>query len=173
MTAAFAITVCGVAMLPNNTTPAVAAAVPSFAAGSASVVEGDVGTRIVYMPVTLSDRASVQVSVDYSVTVATSVGTDFKFKSGKLTFKPAASSGLTNVRTFVPVTIYSDTTTEPTETFKLTLSNPTSGSAISNNTGIGTILDDDNGGSGVRVSANDASIYEGETGLNRPANLQP
>lgn len=166
--------VLGLAALATGVVPGIggtasAASAPTFSVGSASVVEGDSSTRIVYLPVTLSDRASTQVTVQYMTTAGSATaGSDFKTKSGTLVFKPAAGGGLTPVRKFVPITVYSDTTVEGTETFTLSLSTPTGGAALGSFVGTGTIHDDDSG-SGVRVSTGDAAITEGDSGLNRPA----
>ncbi len=158
-------------VVPGLSGTASAAAVPTFAVGSASLVEGDSSTRVAYLPVTLSDRATTQVTVQYTATAdSATAGVDFKTKSGTLVFKPATASGLTPVRKFVPITVYSDTAVEGTETFTLSLSNPTGGAALGSFVGTGTIHDDDSG-SGVRVSAGDAAINEGDSGLNRPANV--
>ncbi len=158
-------------VVPGISGTASAAAVPTFAVGSASVVEGDSSTRVVYFPVTLSDRATTQVTVQYTTTAnSATAGVDFATKSGTLVFKPATASNLTPVRKFVPVTVYSDTAVEGTETFTLSLSNPTGGSALGSFVGTGTIHDDDSG-TGVRVSTGDAAVNEGDSGLNRPANF--
>ena len=168
--AAVAVIALAASALPALTSVASAAAVPTFAAGSATVVEGDSGTRIAYVPITLSDPATTQVSVGYTVTPGSAAaGTDFRTRSGTSTFK-LRGNGPTSVATFVAVTIYPDTTLEGDETFVVTLANATGGAAIGGATGIGTIRDDDTS-SGLRVSTGSAQIYEGDSGPARPAKI--
>ncbi|HEX5616618.1 MAG TPA: Ig-like domain repeat protein, partial [Acidimicrobiia bacterium] len=77
--------------------------------------------------------------------------------------------GLTKTLTFLPgrvardvaVTVYSDTVAEPTETFTVTLSNPSAGYTIGDGVGVGTIVDDDVDAAN-RLSVGDASIHEGD-----------
>lgn len=166
---AVAVLVPVAALSRRDPSPTVGAAtLPAFAAGSAAVVEGDDLTRIVSLPVTLSDRATTLVSVDYAVTAGSaSAGSDFTARSGTLRFKPGGS-GVTPVRKNVNVTVKSDTAAEPAETFTLTLSNATGGAAIGIPTGTGTIINDDPG-SGVRIGVGDAAIAEGDAGPTRPA----
>ncbi len=145
-----------------------AATTPTFSAGSVSVVEGDTGIRLAYLPVTLSDPPAGQVGVTYTVSAGTATAAvDFKTRTGRLLFKPALS-GINRVRRFVTVPITGDTSGEPAETFTLTLSNVTAGALIGHPVGTGTILDDDPG-TGVRAGVGDAAIYEGDSGGTRPA----
>src|SRR3954454_820716 len=73
-----------------------AATVPTFAVGSASVVEGDAGTRTIYVPVTLTDPAQSQVSIAYAVgSGSATASVDFKAKVGTLIFKPSGATGRT------------------------------------------------------------------------------
>ena len=160
--------VAGVVLRDDSTTVG-AASSPTFAAGSAGAVEGDSKTRTAYLPVTLSDRATNQVTVQYAVTAGSATaGPDFKVRSGTLTF--AAGGAGTPVRKLVAVTVNSDTTPESSETFTLTLSNATGGAVIGRATGTGTIIDDDPG-TGVRIGVGDAAIAEGDTGPSRPATI--
>src|SRR5207248_2226396 len=73
-------------------------------------------------------------TVDAGATVADG---DYVANTGTLTFG-------TNVNTqTISVTINGDTKVESDEAFFVRLSNPTNGATISNDTGIGTILNDD------------------------------
>ena len=142
---------------------------PTVAVGDVSVEEGDTGTRSVTFPVTLLRAATVPVSVDYSVvgTGATGgtkpgPGVDFRTASGTLKFTPAGT-GESPLTKYVTVPVYGDTVDEGNETFGVTLTNPSSGLAIGDASGTGTILDDDPG-SGLRVAAGDSSVVEGNAG---------
>ena len=137
-----------------------AATQPTFAVGSPTLVEGDTGTWTLYFPVTLSDRASTQVSIDFTVGGGSaSSGADYKLKKpGTLVFKPVASSGLTAVRKFIAVSVLGETVLEPDETIEVTLSNPLGGAALGDGVGTGTIIDDDSnsGSSGLDRRRNDS-----------------
>jgi hypothetical protein len=133
--------------------------------GDRSQLEGDGATHTMSFPVTLSQPASSTVSVDYTVVGVTAnggskpgSGADFKLKSGTLTFKPSAGSGLTPIAKTIAVTVYGDTSVEPDETFHVVLSNPTGGGVVlGRSQATGTILNDDiNPGSTMGIG--DASI---------------
>ena len=105
--------------------------------GNAAVVEGNSGSRQVFLPVTLSDTSGSDVSVHYATASGTATaGTDFTSTSGTLTIPAGTSTA------YVPVDVAGDITQEPTETFSLNLSNPT-GATIERAAGTGTILNDD------------------------------
>ena len=147
----------------------------AMSAGSASIVEGDAGTRTVKLAVNLSTASNSNIQVAYTVAAYTPPGgtpavpsVDFAAKSGTLKFNVSASTGVTPVQQTVSVTIYSDTIAEPTKTFALTLSglvlagSPGS-TTILNPVGIGTIIDDDP--SAVQhADVGDQTIFEGEIG---------
>src|SRR5262249_28951372 len=57
-----------------------------------------------------------------------------------------------------------DTTPEDDDTLTVTLSDPTGGFTLDKDVGTGTIINDDDGTSGVRVGVGDASIVEGNRG---------
>ena len=128
------------------------------------MVEGDAKARTVLLPVTLSEPATGTVHIDYVLAGvdatpggAKTPNVDFNDKAGKtktLTFKAG------QVAKTVGVHVYADTVAEPTETFTLTLSNPTGGATLGNAVGTGTILDDDVA-PGPRMAIGDASIIEG------------
>ena len=137
--------------------------VPAFALaiGSAKVVEGDAGgTRPVTLAVTLSRPATSSVTVRYATASGTATAmNDFTTKSGTLTF--AAGSTVK----YVTVPVKADTAVEPDESLTVTLSSPTgvAGLAPGRSVGTVTILNDD-GGSGLRASVGDVSIWEGNGG---------
>jgi hypothetical protein len=112
----------------NDSTPA------NLAIGNASVTEG--GT--LSFTVTRSGNTSIAASASYATSNQTAVAPgDYTAKSGTVSF----SSGQTSKT--ITVTTIDDSTTESTETMKVTLSNPSSGAAITTAVGTGTINDND------------------------------
>jgi uncharacterized protein (TIGR03437 family) len=81
-------------------------------------------------------------------------GTDFVAASGTATITPGQLS------TSINITVNSDTTFEPSETFFVNLTNPTN-AAIGDNQGVGTITNDD---AQPAISINNVSVNEGDTG---------
>ena len=110
---------------------------PKISVGDASIVEGNSGTSILNLPVTLDAASGRTVTVDYSTSdgTASSPG-DYASVSGTLTFLPGETSK------FVPITINGDAVYEADETVTLTLSNPTK-SQIDDGTATGTIQNDE------------------------------
>ena len=86
--------------------------VPVIVPGTASVTEGNSGTRVLNVPVSLSKATSVPVSVAWT-TVASSATTpsDYTAASGTLTFAPGQTTKT------VPVTVKGDVMVEPDEAF--------------------------------------------------------
>jgi chitinase len=133
---------------------------PAISVGSASVQEGNSGTRSVEVPVTLSRPSISTVRVSYATSAAGAGAADYVDRSGTVTFSPGAS-GLTPVTKWIKVPIGPDVTVEdPVEDFVVTLSNPV-GATINNATGGGFILDDD-ATAGPVVSIAASLIYEGD-----------
>jgi PKD repeat protein len=136
----------------------------NISVGDAKVVEGDAGkARNVQFAVTLSEPATVPVTVDYVLVPGSAVApADFVLGKPKtLKITPAASTGKSNTTYYVTAKVNPDTLTEGDETFTVVLSNPTGGFGLANPTATATIVDDDPG-SGLRVSVGDASIWEGD-----------
>ena len=106
--------------------------------GDVTVYEGNSGTQTATFTVSLSGPATSDVTVAYATGDQTAVQPgDYAAKTGTLTF----AAGVVNKN--VAVTVKSNTGVEPDETFKVTLSNPTGGVTITDNTGVGTIRNDD------------------------------
>ncbi|MGE3316550.1 MAG: FG-GAP-like repeat-containing protein, partial [Planctomycetaceae bacterium] len=102
-----------------------------------SVFENGSTPRTVEFLVSLSAPSTSTVTVRYTTSPGSAVsGQDYATRSGILTFTP----GQTIKRVTVP--IIGDTVFEPTEGFSLVLSQPTN-AAISDDTGVATIIDDD------------------------------
>ncbi len=130
---------------------------PSLAIGSARVTEGDSGSRDLTFTVRLSAVSGKEVTVGYADAgsgTATS-GTDYTaITAGTLTFAAGDTSKT------ITVSVTGDTTDEPHETVRVTLSgagNATIGTA----TGTGTIRDDDDEPS---LAIGSASVTEGDSG---------
>ena len=114
---------------------------PSLSIDSPTVAEGNAGAKDMTFTVTLSAASGQQVTVDYEVDAtnpgtATS-GTDYApVLAGTLTFAPSATSET------IAVSVTGDTTTEPDETVRLTLSGATN-ATLGTATGVGTIVSED------------------------------
>jgi len=105
--------------------------------------------------VTLTGSISSNVTVNYATSNSTAVAPDdYATTSGTLTFTPGGSTTQS-----VTVAIVDDTTTEPSETFSLDLSNA-SGAVVSSGQGLGTITDNDVTPT-LSIAAADANKAEG------------
>jgi serine/threonine protein kinase len=114
-----------------------------------SVTEGTgAGTTVITFNVTLSqpNKTGSPITVDASTVdgTATSASDYTAVSAQTLTFPPCSPPPCTaaNQTQSLDVTVTRDTTTEPTETLSVLLSNP-NGATITKSSGIGTILDDD------------------------------
>ncbi len=144
--------------------------------GSATIVEGDTGQRTLTFPVTLSRPATAAVSMKYRLQdlsatggATAGAGVDYIDKAGALqtlTFVPATTTGLTAVTKLISVKVVSDTTVEPTETMRVTLSALTGPARLRRGLALGTIVDDD-AGTGIRAGIGDAFVAEGDVGKTR------
>ena len=154
----------------------ITAAAPTAAIASASVVEGDGGAgRTVQFAVTLSDPATTEVTVPYSITAsvnqaAATSGSEFRAKSGTIRFKPTAS-GFTATTKYVATIVYPDATEESDETFVVKLGAPTGGYSLGTSIVTARILDDDPAPATPAVSAADAGIWEGDSGTKNTAKV--
>ena len=106
--------------------------------GDASLVEGDdTKPRSLKFWVTLADPATSTVTVEVmTMPLGATAGVDFKPLSKILSFSPG------QFKKPVSITTYADTTDEPDEQFHVMLANA-AGATISDDTGFGTIVDDD------------------------------
>ena len=108
--------------------------------------------------VTLSHASDVPITVDYTIADATTTaGSDYVPGNGTLLFEPGVTS-----RTIIVPTI-DDLDLEDTETFAVTLSNPTGGAQLAaDNVGLGEIIDDD---SSREITIGDGIATEGGSEL--------
>jgi len=113
--------------------------------GSATVLEGDSGSVVLAVPVTLSVPSSLPITVEWTTLVAVGApagqadpGTDYTAVSGTVTFAPGETA------TTVLVTVNGDTVLEPNEYIVVSFRNPTN--AVMGGfygLGFGTITNDD------------------------------
>lgn len=127
----------------------------SVSIGDVQIFEGDSGANVAIF--TLS---RIGGSAPFDVTYVTANGSgsapaDYVATSGTVKF------GADETTRTVTVTINSDRSVEPDETFLVNLTGATDGATISDSTGVGTILNDDIAGS---VSINDVQVFEGNSG---------
>ncbi|HUQ87740.1 MAG TPA: Calx-beta domain-containing protein, partial [Vicinamibacterales bacterium] len=147
-------------LFANNTftrlaTSAPVNVLPGISVNDVAIAEGNAGSTNAVFTLTLSAPGSQPITVQYATADGTATsGSDYTAVSNTATFAP----GVTTVTISVPVS--GDVTFEQTETFTLGLSNPTN-AVISDNTGIGTIQNDD---LGPTLSVSDAALVEGDSG---------
>jgi Calx-beta domain/FG-GAP-like repeat len=132
---------------------------PSLSIDDVRKVEGD-SENIITFTVTLSNVSSDVVTVQFATVDGTAIGgtgattgVDYILDSGQVDFQPQETS-----RT-ITIQIISDILDEANETFSVVLSNP-SNATISDDTGLGTIIDDDlNTGDFDGDGRNDLSVF--------------
>ena len=130
----------------------------SISISDASITEGDSGTRVVTFTVTRSGgTAPFNVNFATADGSATTADNDYVANSGTLNF----GAGV-NTQT-ISVTINGDTKFESDETFSVGLSGATNAATISDNSGSGTITNDDPEPVGS-VAIDDVTIAEGNSG---------
>src|SRR5215213_5672774 len=136
--------------------------------------EGNSGSTAFTFTVTRTGDTTGTVGVNYAVAgtgTAPANGADFvggTFPSGTITFASGENSKT------ITVNVAGDVTSEPNETFRVTLSNSTGGAQISGATAVGTILNDEGSGGtgailGVRIY--DASAFGPGFGSTDPTDV--
>lgn len=114
-----------------------APALPSLAIADATIAEGNSGTKLLNLTVTLSAAAAGPVTVAYGTANGTATaGSDYTARSGTLSFAAGETSKT------IQVSIAGDTTPEGNEAFTVNLSNAT-GATIADGSAIATITNDD------------------------------
>jgi len=110
---------------------------PAISISDVSLAEGDAGTTNFQFLVSLSGPSATPISVDFTTNpVDATEGTDYADATGTVNF-PALSTSQP-----IDVSVTGETAPEPDETFNVLLSSP-SGATIADDTGIGTIQNDD------------------------------
>jgi hypothetical protein len=131
---------------------------PTLSVNDVTITEGNNGTSNAIFTVGLSQASNQPISVQYATADDTAkAGSDYTATSNTLSFAPGETSKT------ITVPIVGDTVAEATETFKLNLSNPTN-ATIGDGQGIGTITDNDAASVSPRISINDVTITEGNSG---------
>lgn len=127
---------------------------PVLSVNSPSIVEGDVGTRIMNFLLTLDTPSGRAVSVNVATANGTATaGSDYVAAMGGFSFAPGETS-----KTF-PVQIIGDTSPEADETFTVTMSGVTN-ATVGANPGTGTIINDD-----VPLDIQPANLPSGTVGV--------
>ncbi|HYR75689.1 MAG TPA: Calx-beta domain-containing protein [Pyrinomonadaceae bacterium] len=125
----------------------------SLSVGNVTQAEGNSGTSNFNFTITLANASASTVSGTYSTANGTATaGSDYTAVSGAAWSIPAGSTTTT-----VPVSVNGDTTSEPDETFTVTI--VSAGNTITNATGTGTIQNDD-----ASLSIGNVTQAEGNSG---------
>jgi Calx-beta domain-containing protein len=134
-----------------------AASAASISISDVTPLEGNSGSTTANFVVHLdADAPAGGVTVDYATQNGSAIAPgDYTATSGTATIAGGTRDAV------VPVSIVGDTLSEGNETFTVKLSNASGGNTIADDTGTGTIVDDDPLPS-LRV--NDVSVSEGNTG---------
>ena len=128
---------------------------PTLAINDVTVIEGNSGTTNAIFTVTLTGATALPAVVTFNTANGTATaGSDYTGTSSALTFAPGTTTQL------ITVAVLGDTIAEPTETFTVILSGPTSAS-ITDGQGTGTITDDD---AVPTISISDVTVTEGNAG---------
>jgi len=110
---------------------------PALSIGDSSVVEGNRGRSQLQFTVSRSGSSEGTVSVDYRTVAGTArAKSDYNAASGTLTFQPGVWSQT------ITITVKTDRTREPDETFTVELLNAV-GASVVDAVATGTILNDD------------------------------
>jgi Tol biopolymer transport system component len=119
---------------------------PVMSGGPVSSAEGQSGTHVVDVPVTLSAPSAVAVSATWTTQAQTALaGSDFVAGSGTVAFAPG------QVARTVPVVVRGDTAVEPNEALRVVLSAPTN--ATVGGFATVTVVNDDVAGFRVTTSS--------------------
>jgi serine protease len=128
---------------------------PTLSINDARVGEGDSGTRVISFLVKLSAASAIPITFDATTSDTTALaGNDYVASSQTAITIPAGV-----LAKMVSVTVNGDTTLEPNETFKLTLTNA-NGATIGDGQANGLILNDE----GPVLSVGDLGWYESDSG---------
>ncbi|MEI7782684.1 MAG: Calx-beta domain-containing protein, partial [Planctomycetota bacterium] len=115
-------------------------ATPSLSISSASILEGNSGTRTLAFLVSLTAPAAVTTTVGFRTSdITATAGSDYqRVTNGTLTFRIGQRTAT------IVIQVFSDTVIEPDETFQVELFNPVN-ATLGISTAVGTILNDDVG----------------------------
>jgi hypothetical protein len=129
---------------------------PSLTINDVSIMEGDSGTTIAVFTVTLSATSNLTVTVNYATANGTAnARTDYTATNSTLTFNPGETTKT------ISVSVNGDQSFEPDETFFLNLSGAIN-ATITDNQGLGTILNDDAQGGIISFSSGNYTVAENQ-----------
>ena len=127
--------------------------IPTIVISDISVAEGQSGTSLAKVTVTLNEPSNLGTSVDFETADDTAMrSSDYNSTLGTLTIPPGSTEGT------ISITINGDGEIEPDEAFFVNLSNPINGT-ISDSQAIVTITNDD-----PYLTISDVSLPEGNHG---------
>ena len=127
---------------------------PAVSIADVSITEGSSGSTVAAFPVTLSAVSGKPVTVNFAVSPGTATAkVDYDTFFGSVTIPAGTLSRI------VAVTVTGDNIVEPNETFLVALSDPAN-ATISRAQAVGTILNDDIGGT-VQFTTPNMNIPEG------------
>ncbi len=129
-------------------------------AGDATIDEGNGGDPVyLSIPVFLTEASTSTVTVHYTTASGSALaGPDYVAQSGILTFAPGV------IQQNILVAIVGDAVVEGSETFTVTLADPSEGASILDGSATGTILNDDVSPAVLSITATSASKPEGQSG---------
>jgi hypothetical protein len=135
---------------------------PLVTVGAAQRAEGNAGTTLMVVPVTLSSASGKQVSANFQTEVSGLTATQAANCTGGADLQPTTgqvniAEGLTGGEINVP--ICGDVVPEANQTFRVRLTSATNATIPSSGSGIGTILNDD-----ATFSVADVTVTEPVTG---------
>jgi chitinase len=140
--------------------PASAVGVPEISVGNASITEGDTGTRVIRVMVSLHQLSPDGVTATWRTTSGTATGSiDYKNRVGKLYFKPG------QVTRFAKIVVKPDAAVEGDEQFTVDLLSVV-GATVADSSGTATIVDAE-AATGAEASIGDATVREGFDGDSR------
>ncbi len=130
--------------------------VTTFSVNDVSVAEGHSDTRTATFTVTRSGATGGTDSVKWNTVNGTAVaGSDYvAVGATEVTFAPGQTTRP------AAVTVNGDSVVEPDESFLVKLTAPSVATAVADDTGVGTITNDD----ATTISVNDVSVAEGNSG---------
>ena len=117
--------------------------------------EGNFGTTVHSVPLSLNGASPQVILVSYSVTAGTATaGVDFVAATGTVAIPPLVTSYS------IPVTVLGDLTDEPTETYNVTITSVTN-ALMGDGQAVGSVTDDD---APPEVVVEDCGVVEGNAG---------
>ncbi|AVH64785.1 Calx-beta domain-containing protein [Nostoc sp. 'Peltigera membranacea cyanobiont' N6] len=137
---------------------------PTISISDVSVTEGNTGTTTnANFTISLSNPSYQQITVNYNTSDGTAEATDSDYNSalGTITFNPGETSKTLSIG------VIGDNKFETDETFAVNLLGATN-ATITDNLGVGTIINDDNQ---PTISISDVSVTEGNIGTTTNANF--